>query len=459
MVKIKPGIFRAYDIRGIYPQELNKETAEIIGRAFIKFLRSKRKKKKLRIVVGRDNRLSSPVLSQALKKGILNEGAAIIDIGLSPTPVFYFAVWKYGFDGGVLSTASHNPPEYNGFKIVGKEARMIGDNTGLKEIKKMAISEAKQEIGLPSLKIERVKKKNVLKDYLKFNFKYLNLELLRPLKIAIDTGNAVPGILVKELKEYLPCKIYHLFLKLDGSFPNHLPDPLEEENIKDLKKLVREKKLDLGLAFDGDGDRIVFVDERGKMIPPDLITCLLSEIILKEFPKSKILYSICSSNIIKETIRKAGGTAIAVRIGHTFVKEKMKKEKAVFAGEYSGHYFHKEHNSCEAPLFVLFKVLEETSRKQQPISRLTSIFEKYSHSGTVNLEVEDKKMAQEVLEKRYRKGKISRLDGIRIDFNNWWFNVRPSNTEPLLRITVEAKTRPLMKEKLQEVMKIIKVGA
>lgn len=455
MTRINPDIFRPYDIRGIYPQELNEETAEFIGRALVRFLEKKTGKRDLKIVVGRDSRLSSPAIFAAIKKGILRARATVIDIGLATTPMFYFAVWRYGFDGGIVTTASHNPPEYNGFKVVGKEAIMIGGNTGLEEVKEIAIAETKDKT-IVSQKKGALKRKEILKDYLEFNIEDLNPEVLRPLKIAIDTGNAVSGILVKELKEYLPVKIYHLFPELDGSFPNHAPNPIEEENIKDLERFVKEKKLDLGVAFDGDGDRVVFVDERGKMIPLDYITCLASEIVLRQNPKSKILYSICSGNIIKETIEKQGGVPIAVRVGHTFVKEKMKEEGAVFAGEYSGHYFHQKHHFCEAPLFMLFKILEEVSFSQKPISQLVAPFAKYFHSGTVNLEVVDKEMALQLVEQRYRQGRISHLDGIRIDFDEWWLNVRPSNTEPLLRITVEGKSKALMAEKLKEIMAIVR---
>ncbi|MCD6500442.1 phosphomannomutase/phosphoglucomutase [bacterium] len=455
MLKINPNIFKAYDIRGIYPDELNPETAEIVGRAFISFLKKRSKKKNLKVVVGRDNRFSSPILSRNLKKGILKEGVDIIDIGQSSTPMFYFAVWRYGFDGGIISTASHNPPQYNGFKIVGKGAEIIGENSGLREIKKLAMLEEKKRRFSCAPKFRRLRKKSVLKDYLKFNLKGVNLKRFRGLKIVIDTGNAVSGILVRELKKYLPCKIYHLFPKLDGNFPNHLPNPLEEKNIKDLKRFVKEKKCDLGMAFDGDGDRVIFVNDKGKMISSDYITCLISQIILRKNFRAKILYNICSSNIIPEVIRANGGVPLSTKVGHTFVKEKMVKEKALFAGEFSGHYYHKDHNFCEAPLFVFFRILEEIVQTQKPISKLLSPFEKYFHSGQINLKVKDKKRTLELLERKYKRGKISHLDGLRVDFRDWWFNARPSNTEDLLRIVVEAKTKSLMKEKLKEIIKVI----
>jgi len=488
MSEINPKIFKAYDIRGIYPTEINEDSAEIIGRALVRFLINKSKKRlpgKLKIVIGRDTRSSSKPLFSAFKKGILKEGQDVIDIGLAPTPMFYFAVWSSGFDGGAEITASHNPPEYNGLKIVGKGAKMLGINSGLEEIKKIAFKIAS---GVSKKRISgwgKLRKKSILKEYLEFNFQDINLKKLRDLKIVIDTGNAVPGVWIKELEKYLPFKIYHLFPELSGDFPNHLPNPLEEKNIKDLKNFVRKKKASLGVAFDGDGDRIVFIDEKGETIPPDFITCLISEILLKKeknaFKKSdspvlkagnkknrkkKIVYNICSSNIIKEVVEKNGGEAIAWKVGHTFVKEKMQKTGAIFAGEYSGHYFLRNHHFCEAPLFILLKILEEMSLSGKPISKILVKYKKYFNSGQINLEVQNKKKKLEELERIYKaklklipgiaeKKVISHLDGLRINFPNWWFNARPSNTEDLLRIVVESDSEHLMKEKIKELRNII----
>lgn len=291
---------------------------------------------------------------------------------------------------------------------------------------------------------------NVLEKYLDFNFSQIDIGKIKNLRIGIDTANAVSGILVKKLKKRLSCKIYHLFPELDGRFPNHLADPLEEKNIKDLKNFVKEKKLDLGIAFDGDGDRIIFVDEKGEMIPSDFITCLISQRILKEKPGAKILYNICSSNIIKDVVEESGGIAMAGKIGHTFIKERMKKEKVFFSGEFSGHYFLSPY-FFEVPLFVLFKVLEEISQSGKTISQLVRPFQKYFHSGQINMKVEDKKKKLKELEEKFKKGRISHLDGLRVDFKNWWFNARPSNTEDLLRIVVEARTKKLMEEKKKEI--------
>lgn len=451
---IKPEIFRPYDIRAVYGQELNQAGAEIIGRALVRFFKNKKagKNKRLKIAVGRDNRLSSPALFSGLKKGIISEGAEVIDIGLSATPILYFAVWNRGYDAGIQITASHNPPEYNGFKIVDKDANIIGINSGIMEIKEIVLSGILKK---EKLSLGVLKKEKITGDYVKFNLKELkSLKKLKNLKIVIDTGNAVPGIMVRELKKHLPCHTIHLFPKLDGSFPNHNPNPLEKENIRFLEKEVRQQRADLGVAFDGDGDRIMFVDEKGKTIPTDLITSLLAQIVLRK-EKGGFVYNVCSSNIIKDTVLKNKGKPIAWKVGHTFMKEKSKQENAVFGGEYSGHYLFRNHKFCEAPLFVLLKIMEEMSLTGKKISELMQQFKKYSYSGIVNFKTEEKEKKMEEIRKKYKNAKIFCLDGIRIDFSDWWANIRSSNTENLLRVVVEAKDKNLMGKKLKEIKKII----
>lgn len=449
-MKINTNIFRAYDVRGIYPSEINTDIVYKIARAFGKFLSQRLKTKKLKIVVGRDNRSSSPNLFQALSQGLLNEGVDLIDIGLSASPLLYFAVAFFRFDGGVQITSSHNPPQYNGLKLVEKKAFPVGEGTGLKEIKKIVLK-GKFEKN----KTGKIQKKKIINDYVKFNLKNFNLEKFAPFKIVVDTANSVSGILIPRIFEKTKIKIFHLFAKLDGSFPNHLPDPLIKENLKELRKQVLIKKADLGIAFDGDGDRIIFVDEKGKMISGDLITALISKIILRDNPNEKILYDIRSSNIVRETIEAEGGLPIVSRIGHSLIKEKMEKENILFAGEFSGHYYQKSHYFCEAPFFVIFKILEEISKTKKKISQLVRPFKKYFHSGEINFKVKPKKEILVRLEKKYKKGKISHLDGLRIDFKNWWFLVRPSQTEPLLRMVLEAKTKKLLEKKKKELIGLI----
>ncbi|PIR89886.1 hypothetical protein COS93_01390 [bacterium (Candidatus Gribaldobacteria) CG07_land_8_20_14_0_80_33_18] len=485
-------IFKAYDVRGKYPQEINEKVAYEIGRAFIKFLNSELKipKNKLQVVIGRDNRLSSLSLYKNLIKGIVESEANIIDIGLATTPMFYFTICKFKYDGGIMTTASHNPPSDNGFKLVKRKAVTIDidENGGLKEIKKMVLGarrareiRERSELNFPVAERSEaavgggrkasVQKKKVLKDYLNLSLSKVNLKKIKPFKVAMDTGNGVTGILISEILKRKLFKVYPLFIELDGTFPNHLPNPSEEINISYLKKFVKKKKLDLGVAFDGDGDRIILVDENGKVIPSDFISCLFSKIILKENKGAKILYNICSSNIIKDIIEENGGKAIVSKVGRTFIKEKAQKEKAVFATEFSGHFYFKDNWFSEEPFFLFFKILEEMADTKKTISQLVSPFNVYFHSGQINLEVKDKKRTLEALEKKFKnnknlafgknldfrsaQNKVSHLDGVRIDFSDWWFNARPSNTENLLRVVVEAKTKKKMEEKLKEIRKII----
>ena len=384
-----------------------------------------------------------------MTKGLCQQGVNVIDIGLATSPMFYFAVAHFKFDGGIMITASHLSPEYNGFKLVREKAIPISEKTGLKEIKKLTqtlTSFSRQGKIIP---------KEVLKEYTAFNLKDFDLEAIKPFKIVIDTANAVSGILIPEIFKKINCKIYHLFPKLDGKFPNHFPNPIIKENLLSLQKEVRNKKADLGVAFDGDGDRIIFLDERGKIIFGDFITALLSQIILKAHSGEKILYDIRSSNIVKETIKRYGGVPIISRIGHSFIKEKMRKENIIFAGEFSGHYYHKLHYFCEAPIFVLFEILKEIS-KGKSFSQLIKPFKKYFHSGEINFKVKNKEGILVKFEKKYKKGKISHLDGLRVDFKDWWFLVRPSQTEPVLRLVLEAKTKKLMEEKKKELIALIK---
>lgn len=460
-MNINPKIFRAYDIRGIYPQEIDGKLAFYIGKAFIKFLRKNNRNKKLNIAVGRDNRISSLVLFKGLTKGILNSGANIIDIGLSTTPMLYFAVAHYKLDGGIETTASHNPPKYNGFKIVRETSFPVGKYNGLKEIKKLAQKFQKQNLNKANKKFGKVLRKDITSEYIRFNLKEANLQKIKPFNLVIDTANSISGVIAPKILEKISCRTHYLFLKLDGSFPNHLPDPTIEANLKFLKKEVIKKKADLGVAFDGDGDRIIFVDEKGKMISPDIIFTLISDQILKSHPGEKILYTISSSNIIKETIKKGGGIPVLSRVGYTFIKERMRKENIIFAGESSSHYYPRGHYFSEAPFFVLFKVLGIMSESAKTISDLIKPYKKYFYSGEINFRTKEEdfpRKNKEIfarLKERYKEGNILRLDGIRIDFPDWWFLLRPSNTEPLLRLIVEAKTKKTMEEKKKELAQLI----
>lgn len=454
MQKINPVIFRAYDIRGIYPVDVNREVAYAIGASLVYFLREEAGKENLSLVVGRDGRLSSPELSAETKRGILESGANVVDIGICPTPALYFAVRDGNFDGGAYITASHNPPEYNGFKIVRRGAVLIAGNTGIDRIRDLAVEQ--NFVESESLGVES--QKDVLQEYLNFNFSKFDIDNFKPLKIAIDFSNGASGVLLSGLKDKYSGDILPLFEKIDGSFPNHPPDPWLAENMQKLCNFVRSEQCDLGVGFDGDGDRIFFVDEKGEHIPSSLTLALLSQEILKEFPGEKIAYTICMSNIVPETIRENGGVALPSKIGFTFLKEVMMQDNSIFGGEFSGHYSHRDYGFCEPPLFVLLSILKIVSQTGKTLSQLLEPFKKYCHLGPVNLEVDNVKKALEKLEEKYQNGKISFLDGIRVDFDDWWLSVRSSNTEPVLRVFVEAKDKELAQKKIEEIKEILMKG-
>ena len=452
-MKINPEIFKGYDIRGKYPEEINEEVACRIGQAFINFIKRRRKFKKLDILVGRDNRLSSSLIFKGLCQGFISRGVNVYDLGVCTTPMFYFASSHYRFDdGGIMITASHLPKEYNGFKIIKDVPIPIDYKTGLKTIKKEAVS--KDIFGSTRAK-GRVFKKNVLKEYVRFNLKEFNLDKIAPLKIVIDTGNASTGLVVPEMFKKTKCKIFHLFPKLDGNFPNRPLDCVKKGSLRHLKGEILKRKADLGIAFDGDGDRVVFVDEKGKLISPNVITALIAKILLRENQEETILTTVRGSRIISDVVREAGGKLVVWQVGHSNIKRKMRKKNILFGGEASGHYYLRNHYFSEAPFFVIFKILETMSKTGESVSGLVKPFQKYFHSGEINFKVKNKKRAMMTLENKFKKGKVSKIDGLRVDFSDWWFNVRLSNTEPLLRLVVEAKSRWLMEKKKKELIKLI----
>jgi len=447
--KIQSSIFKSYDIRGIYPSQINKEVAFFVGRGFVRILNKSHPK----IIVGMDNRLSSPLLKKYLIKGITQEGGEVIDIGLSTTPLFYFSASYFKGDGGIIITASHNSWEYNGFKMVLKDNIPLSGKEFLEKLKKSSFSFKTRKAG-------KVIKKKALTSYIKFNFEVSKVSKLSPLKVVVDTANSVAIVGLREFFKKTPLKVHYLFSKLDGRFPHHLPDPLKKENLKFLREQIIKKKADLGIAFDGDGDRILFLDEKGRIIRADIILAFLSKVILKERKKEKILYDVRCSNIVRETIKKNGGKGVMSRVGHFFIKKKMREENIFFGGEFSGHFYLKDNQFCETPLFVLLKILNQISLENTSLSKLTRPFFVYFHSGEINLKVKSEQKILKALkalkEKFKKKGKMCLLDGVRVDFKNWWFNVRPSNTEPLLRIIVEAKSKKLLKQKTKEILHFIK---
>lgn len=430
-------IFKAYDIRGVYGENIDKDVAYKLGRSFVLFLNKKHPK----IVIGRDNRSSSPELFNFLKKGIIDEGGLVYDIGLSTTPMFYFADCFLKGEGGIMITASHNPKEYNGFKIVGKNASPISEDSGLIQIRHIF-----ENLGNSPKKKGKVIKKNVLKEYVKHISKDFDLKDF-DFKIGIDTANSISSILIDEVFKKTNLKMYHINKELDSNFPNHDPDPLQKKNLRQLADLIKEKKLDLGIAFDGDGDRIVFLDDNAKVVSSDIVLALISDVLGK-----KVLYDLRCSNIISEI---AGEKAYKSRVGHSFIKKIMKEEKIYMGGEYSGHFYLNDEYCFEAPFFILFKLLEQMKLSSKNLSEIVKPYQKYFHSGEINFKVDNKEKIIKKIEDKYKDGEKTKIDGVRIDYDDYWFLVRPSNTEPVLRLIIEAKTNKLLKEKEKELKELI----
>jgi len=446
MTKVNPNIFKAYDIRGIYPDEINEEVAYKIGQALVGFLKTKR------MVVGRDMRLSSPQLFEALVKGIASQGTNVDDIGLVTSEMLYFAVGKYGYDGGVMITASHNPGNYNGFKLIDGTMEMIGEGTGMSKLRDLA----NKDFSPVSTKGE-IKKHDVTSDYLNLVFSVVKPGDLKPLKVVVDTANAMAGKFVPLVFEKILGQLIPMYFDLDGSFPHHLANPLLEENIKDLRKKVLEEKADLGVAFDGDADRVRFLDEKAKPISGDISTALLARKFLKKEKGARIIYNLTCSHVVPEEIQEMGGVPIRSRTGHTFIKRLMRKYNAIFGGEISGHYYFRENFYSESGLIALLVMLKILSQSDQPLSQLVSSLTRYFRTPEINIEMEARSTAIKKLEDKYQDGKIDHLDGLTVEYENWWFNARPSNTEPLLRIVVEAKTKELMEEKKKEILEVIRI--
>lgn len=441
-------IFKAYDVRGIYGKNLTENIAYEIGRALVYFLKCKD------VVVGTDMRISSPKLSKALMKGITEQGANAIFIGQVCTDAVYFASGFFG-KPGVMFTASHNPPQYNGMKFCKAGATPINEDTGLKEIK--SIIENKKYRNCQNF--GKIIKKDILKDYIKHVRKFVDIKKLRKLKIAVDAGNGMAGKIIPLVYKGLPIKILPLYFKLDGTFPNHPADPSKYENLMELQKTVKEKNCDFGIGFDGDADRIFFVDEKGEVINSSLISALIiKNLLAKKNKKEKIIYNLVCSHIVPETIKKYNGTPILERVGHSFIKETMRKTKALFACEHSAHYYYRKNYRADSGIITSLIVAEIASKEAKPLSVLLEEFKKYYKIEETNAEVQDKNAKLREIEAIYKKQnpkKILRLDGITMEFDDWWFNVRPSNTESLLRLNLEANSEELMEKKREELLSTI----
>jgi phosphomannomutase len=446
-----PSIFKAYDIRGIYPDQFNEEDAWKIGYASAQFLRSmlsgyeRGQANSQSLCVGRDMRTHSRALADALIEGIRACGANVIDIGMIDTPQMYFAVNYFGTCGGVQVTASHNPAKYNGFKVSGLQARPIGVDTGLKDIEHIATALIHTK-GKATGKVEEFDLTGKYKNHV---LKFLRPNLM-PLKIAIDASNGMAGKMVPAIFGDLPIKIIPLNFEHTGEF-KHEPNPLIEENLAEVKTVAKKNKCDFGICFDADADRLMMVDQIGKNISCDLLTALMASYFLKSNPHSAIVYDLRSSWVVPEEILKNGGTPRRERVGHAFMKKALRDSHAVFGGELSGHFYYRDNYYADSGMITLVHVLNIVSAAKMPVSELIRPLRRYYSSGEINFKVEDKQAKMDELAKRYSDGQIDNLDGVTIQYKSWWFNCRPSNTEPLLRLVVEAKSKEVLEEKLSRI--------
>jgi len=446
MTKIDQTIFKAYDIRGTYPDQLNEEIAYKVGRALVEFLSPKN------LAVGRDMRLSSPKLWESLTRGIVEGGCDVIDIGLVSTDCLYFAVGKFGYDAGVMITASHNPPEYNGFKMCRKEAVPLSGEAGIDQIKALMLKDDFP----PPKKLGRIEKRDVDSAYVQHLLSFVDKDKIKPFKIVIDAGNGMAGKIIPELFSHLRCNVIPMFFELDGSFPHHLASPIEPENIAPLRERVLAEKADLGAAFDGDADRMFLVDENALPLGGDMVTALVAKNLLKKERGATILYNLICSKAVPQIIESSGGKAIRTRVGHALIKPLMKKHNAIFGGEHSGHFYFKNNWFADSGLIALLVCLELISEEDKPLSALVKSIDPYFRSGEINSQVNDIPKKLKEIEEHYSSAKIDHLDGVTVDFGDWWFNVRPSNTEPLLRLNIEANTKEKLEEKKEELLKLIR---
>jgi phosphomannomutase len=447
---LDPKVFKAYDVRGLYPAELDEEGAYAIGRAYVEQFEPKR------IAVGRDMRLSSPSMAKALMEGATDEGADVLDIGLVGTEMVYHAVGELELDGGVMVTASHNPKEYTGLKIVRAGALPVGGDSGLIEIRDQAMA------GYDRSRCQargQVRERDVWPAYVERVMSFIDLGVVRPLRVVIDAANGMAGVMLPPVLEQLPIEVVRCFFEPDGTFPNHEPNPLLPENREFIVGKVTEEQADLGVAFDGDADRCFFVDDTGEFVPGDFVTTLLAESILEKHPGAgaKIIYDVRASWAVPEAIEKAGGVPLINRVGHAFIKHRMREEDAVFGGEVSGHYYFKEFSQADSGVVPFLLMLELISKRGRKLSQILGpLRERYFLTGELNTPVPDVTVKLRELEQRFEdEGRISHLDGISVDADEWHMNVRPSNTEPLLRLNLEARSRELMERKRDEVLAVI----
>jgi phosphomannomutase len=441
-------VFKAYDVRGIVPDELDAEGAYRLGRAYVAAFEP------ATMAIGHDMRLTSPELAEAAARGASEQGADVVALGQIGTEMLYYAVGEDGYEGGIQVTASHNPRAYNGMKIVRRGARPVGGDTGLDKIKRLA------ERGIPDGPDQpgTVSKQDIYDGFHERMLRFIDPSAIQPLRVVLDGTNGMAGPMIGPLLERLPITAFPHHLDPDGSFPNGEPNPLLEENRHFIVEQVAAEGADLGIAWDGDADRCFFIDDTGEFVPGDLITALIARTMLERHPGATIIYDLRASWAVRDTVAAAGGTALENRVGHAFMKARLRKEEAVFAGEVSGHYYFKDFYCCDTGIVPALVVLELISRSGQKLSQLLAPFrERYHISGEINSTVADVPLKLQELKDRFGPSaeRVSHLDGISFEYPDWHFNVRPSNTEPLLRLNLEALSAETMEQRRDEVLALI----
>jgi len=445
---LDPSVFKAYDVRGIYPVDLDEEGAYAIGRAYVEQFRPRR------IAVGRDMRLSSPAMARAVVEGAADAGADVLDVGMVGTEMVYFAVGDLGLDGGIAVTASHNPKQYTGMKIVREGALPVGGESGLLDVRDRASQATRAAPGRRG----SVETLDLYPRFVEKVLSFVDVAAIRPLRIVVDTANGMGGAMLPPVLERLPVEAVRCHFEPDGSFPHHEPNPLLPENREFIVAETLRERADFGVAFDGDADRCFFVDDTGEFVPGDFATALFAESVLAKEPGAKIIYDVRASWAVPETIERAGGVPLVNRVGHAFIKHRMRQEGAAFGGEVSGHYYFREFAQADSGVIPFLLMLELVSRKGRRLSEILAPYRgRYFITGELNTPVADVAAKLAELEERFGpRGRVTHLDGVSVDAEDWHFNVRPSNTEPLLRLNLEARSLELMERMRDEVLEAIR---
>ena len=446
-----PRIFKAYDIRGIYPDELTADIVERVGRAFVAYLGA------AEIAVGRDMRVSSPELAAAFIDGARRQGANVVDYGLVGTDMLYYGVARDGLDGGVEITASHNPKQYNGVKLVRRQALPLSSDAGISDIRDMIIGD---RIPAPAPTPGRLRETAILDSYLDHVLSFIDPAAINAYSLVLDAGSGMAGLVAPPLFDRLPCRTTRLCFEIDGTFPNHEANPLFEDNRRHIVDRVIADRADAGIAWDGDADRCFFIDGDGGFVPGDFVTALLAEAFLRTQPGATVVYDVRASHAVKDVVAAHGGTSLMNRVGHAFFKARMRKENALFGGEVTGHYYFRDNFYADNGFIPALLLLELMSVRRRTLGELLApLREKYFISGEINTEMADMDAVGDTIDRlaaRYGDGQLHRMDGVSVDYDDWHFNVRPSNTEPLIRLNLEATNQTLMEDRRDEVLGFIR---